>query len=522
MTDITMPQLGETVTEGTITRWNKAVGDKIDEDEVLFEVSTDKVDSEVPSPVSGYIAEILVPEGDTVPIGAKLAVISSEAGGGAGTPAPAEEKAPAPEQAAAVTQEQPTPPPAPEPEPAPPAAPVPQPQPEPAPPAAPVPPQPEPATAAAVPPQPQPEPATQGNGKVGGKVLSPVVRKLIAEHGIDPAQVPGSGQGGRITRNDVLSYIDKVKQSPAAASGATAPTTAPAAPAPQPQPQPQPQPAPAPQAPAPAAAPQPQPQPQPQPAAAAAPAPAAPTRPTAPAVPREGQTIPFSNIRRRTAEHMVRSLATSAHTLVVFEVDYFGVEKVRSKFKNAFKAEEGVSLTYLPFIARATIDAIREFPHVNATVGNDELIVHGAVNLGIAVDLNFEGLIVPVVHDAGAKRLRALAREMADLAARANSRKLSADDISGGTFTITNAGGFGTMLTAPVINQPQVAILSTDGIKKRPVAIELPDGSDGIAVHPVGNLALSFDHRAYDGAYASAFLARIREILETRDWSVEL
>ena len=219
---------------------------------------------------------------------------------------------------------------------------------------------------------------------------------------------------------------------------------------------------------------------------------------------------------------MVRSLATSAHTLVVFEVDYFAVEKVRSKHKNAFKAEEGVSLTYLPFIARATIDAIREFPHVNATVGNDELIVHGEVNLGIAVDLNFEGLIVPVVHDAGSKRLRALAREMGDLAARANSRKLSADDISGGTFTITNAGGFGTMLTAPVINQPQVAILSTDGIKKRPVAIELPDGSDGIAVHPVGNLALSFDHRAYDGAYASAFLARIREILETRDWSIEL
>ena len=496
MTDITMPQLGETVTEGTITRWNKAVGDKIEEDEVLFEVSTDKVDSEVPSPISGFISEILVPEGDTVPIGAKLAVISSESGGAAPAAAPAEEKAPEPEQAPAVAQEEPavattaaatdrgresaapggTETPAP-------AAPT------------------DRGRESAAPGGTETPASTDGNGKLGGKVLSPVVRKLIAEHGIDPAQVSGTGQGGRITRNDVLAHIDQLKQSPAAAS---APAAAPAAPAPA---------APQPAAPAPAAA------PAAQPAAASAPAPA---RPEAPAVPREGQVIPFSNIRRRTAEHMVRSLATSAHTLVVFEVDYMGVEKVRSKVKNAFKAEEGTSLTYLPFIARATIDAIREFPHVNATVGNDELIVHGEVNLGIAVDLNFEGLIVPVVHDAGSKRLRALAREMSDLASRANSRKLSADDISGGTFTITNAGGFGTMLTAPVINQPQVAILSTDGIKKRPVAIELPDGSDGIAVHPVGNLALSFDHRAYDGAYASAFLARIKQILETRDWSVEL
>ena len=498
MTDITMPQLGETVTEGTITRWNKAVGDKIEEDEVLFEVSTDKVDSEVPSPISGFISEILVPEGDTVPIGAKLAVISSEAGGAAPAAAPAQEKAPEPEQAPAVAQEEQAPPAPTEGgrESAAPGGTEPPAQPQAT----------EGGRESAAPggnmPPADSEGGTEGNGKLGGKVLSPVVRKLIAEHNIDPAQISGTGQAGRITRNDVLAYIDQVKQSPAPA--AAAPAAAPAPPAPAPAPA-------APQPSAPAAAPAPQP--------AAAPAP---SRPAAPAVPREGQVIPFSNIRRRTAEHMVRSLATSAHTLVVFEVDYIGVEKVRSKVKNAFKAEEGTSLTYLPFIARATIDAIREFPHVNATVGNDELIVHGEVNLGIAVDLNFEGLIVPVVHDAGSKRLRALAREMADLAGRANSRKLSADDISGGTFTITNAGGFGTMITAPVINQPQVAILSTDGIKKRPVAIELPDGSDGIAVHPVGNLALSFDHRAYDGAYASAFMARIKQIIETRDWSVEL
>jgi pyruvate dehydrogenase E2 component (dihydrolipoamide acetyltransferase) len=491
MTDIVMPQLGETVTEGTITRWNKKVGDEIAEDEVLFEVSTDKVDSEVPSPTAGYIAEILVQEGETVAIGEKLAVISAEAGGGGGSSAPAAE-APAAESAAAtedLVEQVPAPPePAVAPRPEPVQAEAPAPQPEPEPQAAPA--------AQAV-------PGEKPDRKMNGKLLSPVVRKLVADNGIDPSQIEGTGQGGRITRNDVLAFIDRSKQSGGAAQPATASAPAPARAAPAAA-------APA----APAAAPM-------APASSPTPAPV-PARPAAPAVPRGGQTIPFSNIRRRTAEHMVRSQATSAHTLVVFEVDYSAVDKVRRKQKDAFKAEEGTSLTYLPFIARATIDAIREFPHVNATVGNDELIVHGEVNLGVAVDLNFEGLIVPVVHDAGSKRLRALAREMADLAKRAHSRKLGADDISGGTFTITNAGGFGTMLTAPVINQPQVAILSTDGIKKKPVVVALPDGTDAIAIHPVGNLALSFDHRAYDGAYASAFLARIKEILETRDWSVEL
>ncbi len=234
------------------------------------------------------------------------------------------------------------------------------------------------------------------------------------------------------------------------------------------------------------------------------------------------EVVPFSNIRKRTAEHMVRSLDTSAHTLVVIEVDYQNVDKVRERVKDQFRAQEGVGLNYLPFIARAVVDAIREFPHVNATVGNDELIVHHYVNLGIAVDMNFQGLIVPVVKDADGKRLRVLAREVADLANRARAKKLGADEIAGGTFTITNAGPFGTLITAPVINQPQVAILATDGIKPRPVALPVPDGSYGIAVHPVGNLCLSFDHRAYDGAYASAFLAKVKEILETRDWSSEV
>jgi 2-oxoglutarate dehydrogenase E2 component (dihydrolipoamide succinyltransferase) len=208
--------------------------------------------------------------------------------------------------------------------------------------------------------------------------------------------------------------------------------------------------------------------------------------------------------------------------LSAVEVDFENVDRVRRAHREEFKEREGTSLTYLPFIARTVVDTIEEFPHVNASVGDNELIVHHRIHLGIAVDLSFEGLIVPVVHDADGKRMRALAREIADLAARARNRKLGADDISGGTFTITNPGPFGTFITAPVINQPQVAILSTDGVKKRPVAIELPDGSNGIAVHPVGLLALSFDHRAFDGAYASAFLNRCREILETRDWEAEL
>ena len=219
---------------------------------------------------------------------------------------------------------------------------------------------------------------------------------------------------------------------------------------------------------------------------------------------------------------MVRSQATSAHVLVAIEVDFANVDKARGPARAAWKEEEGFSLTYLPFVSRAVIDAIRDFPHVNASVEDENLVVHRAVHLGFAVDISFEGLIVPVVHDADSKRLRSIARELADLAARARSKKLSADEIQGGTFTITNPGGYGTLITAPVINQPQVAIVSTDGVKKRPVVVALPDGTDGIAIHPVGVVAMSFDHRAFDGAYASAFVARVRDILETRDWSQEL
>jgi 2-oxoglutarate dehydrogenase E2 component (dihydrolipoamide succinyltransferase) len=232
--------------------------------------------------------------------------------------------------------------------------------------------------------------------------------------------------------------------------------------------------------------------------------------------------IPHSNIRKRSAEHLRRSLDTSAHDYASIEVDYEGVEKVRRAHKDAWRAEVGFGLTYLPFISRAGIDAIHEFPEVNATFTDEALIVHNSLNLGIAVDLDFKGLMVPVIRDADGKRMRAIARDVSDLASRARSKKLTPDDISDGTFTITNPGPYGTLLTMPIINQPQVAILSTDGVKRRPVVVELPDGTESIAIHSMGNLALSWDHRAFDGAYAAAFLHKLKELLETRDWSAEL
>jgi 2-oxoglutarate dehydrogenase E2 component (dihydrolipoamide succinyltransferase) len=232
--------------------------------------------------------------------------------------------------------------------------------------------------------------------------------------------------------------------------------------------------------------------------------------------------VPHARIRKATAEHMVRSLATSAHVYCTIEVDFEHVETVRRAHKEAFKADEGMSLTYLPFICRAVADAIRAFPEVNATFAPDELIIHDDLHLGIAVDLDFKGLLVPVVTDAGEKRLRAIARDIADLADRARNRKLSPDELSGGTLTITNPGPFGTTMTLPIINQPQVAILSTDAVKRRPVVVTGPDGSEAIAIHSVGFLTLTWDHRAFDGAYAAAFLSRTKELLETMDWAQEL
>ncbi|TAN24109.1 MAG: 2-oxo acid dehydrogenase subunit E2 [Actinomycetota bacterium] len=496
MADITMPQLGETVTEGTVTKWLKKVGDSVAQDEIIFEVSTDKVDSEVPSSASGVLTQILVEEGETVDVGTVLAVVSS----GDEAPAPAPQAA-APEPAPQAAAPEPAPQAAPGPAPAPQAA-----APEPAPQAA----APEPAPQAAPGPAPAPQrevPAQETNGSL---LLSPVVRKLIHDNGINPSDIVGTGAGGRITRSDVLTYLDK--KASGEFQGEAQVAAAPAQPAPA------------------QAAPIQNPEPQqgslaptvaPEPSRSQSPATRSVPVGSGLAGPRD-ETIPFTNIRRRTAEHMVRSKATSPHALVSIEVDFEAVEKVRKAVRDQFRAEEGFSLTYLPFISRATVEAMRTFPHLNASVGEDSLIVHRDLNLSIAVDLDQEGLIAPVIHGADTKRLRGLARDIRDLADRARSKHLTADDISGGTFTITNPGPFGTFMTVSIINQPQVAILSTDGVKRKPVVVTQPDGSESIAIHSVGIMALSFDHRVIDGAYAAAFLARVKEIIETWNWAQEL
>ena len=232
--------------------------------------------------------------------------------------------------------------------------------------------------------------------------------------------------------------------------------------------------------------------------------------------------IALSRIRQATGSHMVMSKGVSPHAFSVVEVDFANVDATRNRVKDEFKSSEGFSLTYLPFITRAVVDALTDFPHMNASVGDDQLVVHRYIDLGIAVDLDYQGLLVPVVRDAETKRLRAISREINDLASRARSRRLSPDEITGGTFTITNNGSAGSVLTMPIINQPQVAILSTDAIVKKPVVVNVPGGGESIAIHPVGNLAMAWDHRAFDGAYAAGFLSRIKEILETRDWSSEV
>ncbi|HEY4929573.1 MAG TPA: dihydrolipoamide acetyltransferase family protein [Acidimicrobiales bacterium] len=497
-----MPQLGETVTEGTITKWFKAVGDTVARDEPLFEVSTDKVDSEVPSPAAGVLTAILVEEGDTVDVGVALAVIDGDAGTGSGAPAP-EVAAVAPAAAPAPTTST-----APAPVPAPVAARAPVPASAPTRSATPVTPvspalsslPDEPVPPSAVPPAPIPSPAAVAPtgsrlpstpaAADQARLLSPVVRKLLAEHDLDPSTIRGTGLEGRITRADVEAVIE----------GGTPPAAVPSIAAQRPAPI------------APSSAPPP------------------PPAPTAPAVPttdgvRPGardEVVPFTNIRRRTAEHMIRSKATSAHTLMVREIDYEKVEQVRRAHGDRFREDEGFGLTYLPFVARATVEALAEYPHLNASVGNDTLVVHHDLNLGIAVDLDNEGLIVPVVHNAEELNLRGMARRIRDVADRARTKRLSLDDISGGTFSITNAGPFGTLITGAIINQPQVAILSTDGVSRKPVVVELPDGTESIGIHSVGLVAMNFDHRAVDGAYVARFLARLAAILDDRDWVGEL
>ncbi|MFI0462205.1 MAG: dihydrolipoamide acetyltransferase family protein [Ilumatobacteraceae bacterium] len=455
MAEITLPQLGETVTEGTITKWFKKVGDSVALDEPLFEVSTDKVDTEVPSPISGVLTEIRVAEGDTVPVGTVIAVVGDAGAASAPAAAPAASAAVVTSTLASSNVS------------APPPAPV-------------------ASTPAAAPStlassnvsESSPASATGSSGT--STVLSPVVRKLIAENNLDAAAITGTGPGGRITRDDVLAAISR--------GGATTAAPAPAAPAA---------------------------------TSTVASVPQRAATPKAVAGSRD-EVVALSKIRQATGAHMVASKANSPHVLSVVEVDYANVDVTRLRVKEEFKAQEGFSLTYLPFIARAVVDALADFPHMNSSLGDNELIVHRYVDLGIAVDLDYQGLLVPVVRDAEGKRLRALSREINDLATRTRSRHLSPDEISGGTFTISNNGSAGSVLTMPVINQPQVAILSTDAISKKPVVIEVPGFSESIAIHPVGNLAMAWDHRAFDGAYAAGFLSRVKLILETRDWSSEV
>ncbi|MEX0826282.1 MAG: dihydrolipoamide acetyltransferase family protein [Acidimicrobiia bacterium] len=521
---VTMPQLGETVTEGTILRWAKQAGDTISEDEVLLEISTDKVDTEVPSSWSGTVLEILVPEGQTVAVGTPLAIIG-EAGESV---APA--ATPAAEPAAATAEPAPA-------AAAPPAVEAPPPVEVQDPPAA-APPVVAPATSTA-----PSAPEAPAAGKVG--MLSPVVRRIAAEAGVDLSQVVGTGRGGRITRKDVEQFVASgpaveapAAPAPAPAPAAEAPAPAPAAPvadvaaAEAPAPAPTEAPASTPEAPvalpaaetpvpaapaavpaAPAAAPTP---------AAAPQAPAA--KPVSVAAAAGDQVEDLDRLRVRIAENMTRAKQTAAHVWTSVEVDYEALERVRQRHRDAFKEREGFSLTYLPFISRATIDALNAFPVVNSSfdLPNKKRVLHGQINLGYSVDLDEGGLVVMTLRGTDGLRMKGIARGVKQLADKARSGKMEPDDLAGSTFTITNPGPFGSFMSVPIINVPNVAILSTDTVAKRAVVITDKDGNDGLAIHHVGYLGLTWDHRAFDGSTAVKFLARIKENLETWDWEQEL
>jgi pyruvate dehydrogenase E2 component (dihydrolipoamide acetyltransferase) len=464
--DVVMPQMGVSVSEGTITRWLKQEGETIEADEPLLEISTDKVDTEVPSPASGTLTQILVQEGETVDVGTKLGQI----GGGAGeaAPAAAPEPAPEPATAAAATEadaaspaETPAPT-APEPSAAPPAA-------------APA--------------------APSGNGKA---FVSPVVARIASEHGVDPSQVPGTGSGGRVTKKDILAFVESGGAQEQAHPAAEAPAPAPA------QAQPE--------APAPAAPP--------------AQAPPPPPKPPAPAPVAAGETLPGETVepvtamRRGIAEHMRRSLDTAAHVTSAIEVDFSRVVDVREQLKKEYQAAYGVNPTYLAFVAKASVETLRDYPYVNAELRGDSIVTRSFVNLGIAVELaEGKGLIVPVLRNAEGLNLLGLARGIAEIAAKARNKQLVPDDVQGGTFTITNPGGYGTFHGTPVISQPQSAILGTYALVKRPWVVQDELGKDVIAIRPLMNITLTYDHRLVDGAYAGRFLRDLRERLE--NWEGE-
>jgi pyruvate/2-oxoglutarate dehydrogenase complex dihydrolipoamide acyltransferase (E2) component len=459
--EVVMPQMGVSVSEGTVTRWLKQPGDHVARDEALLEISTDKVDTEIPSPGEGILTQVLVQEGQTVEVGTLLAVIAAAGALSAETEIASEEPP------AAVT---------------------------------------EPVTAAVVPeaavapssPVAQPD----GNGRT---FVSPVVSRIAAEHGVDPSVIAGTGQGGRVTKRDILSYIEAgtpvAAVAPAQPVQAETPPAVPAAPA-----------APAPPAP---------PAPAPVPVAAAAPTPGQ-TPPPAEQVPLSaGETEePMTVMRRGVMAHMRKSLDTSAHVTSAIEVDMSRVVEAREALKAEYQRSHGVNPTYLAFISRATIDTLVDWPWINSEIRGEKIVSRSFVNLGIAVALEEgRGLIVPVIRNAQDMNLLGIARAIADLAQRARTKKLLPDDVQGGTFTITNPGGFGTFHGTPIINQPQVAILGTYALVKRPWVVQDTLGKDVIAIRPLMNITLTYDHRLVDGAYSGGFMKDLKERLEAWDES---
>jgi pyruvate dehydrogenase E2 component (dihydrolipoamide acetyltransferase) len=461
--DVVMPQMGVSVSEGTVTKWLKQEGEQVEADESLLEISTDKVDTEVPSPASGTLTQILVQEGETVEVGTKLAIIGGDGATAAqtGEPAPDVQEpatAHAAAESAAVSAAPSTPPSA--------------------------------DTVDEVQPAPTAESeATEAPSTNGKTFVSPVVAKIASEHGVDPSQVQGTGRGGRVTKKDILNFIES--------GGQAAPPAAPPAP---PE---------APKAPAPV--------PAPAPATATAPAPPV----AAPAPSQPGESFePVTAMRRGIAEHMRRSLDTSAHVTSAIEVDMSRVSAIRAKLKNEYQQSYGVNPTYLIFVARAATDTLQEYPWINGELRGEQIVTRSYVNLGFAVELqDGKGLIVPVVKNAETLNLLGMAKAVTDIAQRARDKKLLPDEVQGGTFTITNPGGYGTFHGTPVISQPQAGILGTYAVVKRPWVIQDNMGEDVIAIRPIMNLTLTYDHRLVDGALAGRFLRDLRKKLETWDES---
>lgn len=393
--DVIMPQLGETVAEGLISGWYKKAGDAVEKGDVLLDVETDKVATEIEAPASGILTSIDVPEGETVDVGTVLAVIAVDG-------EVVVEKSPAAAEATAVEDVA--------------------------------------------------KPTSGGlPSKKAGERLSPAVRRLLKEHNLNITDIPGTGRDGRVTRQDVVDFVES--DNAGSASGG-------------------------------------------------------------------GERIPFDRVKKITAEHMVRSKATSPHVLQTIDVDFHAVDASRLARKEQWKFDKGYSLSYLPYVARAVCKAIADFPHVNASVEGDTLLVHPEINLAIAIDLSHKGLVAAVTRNAGELSVPKLAEQFNDLVTRARSNKLKPDDLQGGTYTLSNPGPFGTLFTAPIINQPQVGILSMDAVKKRPHVVE-SDAGDAIEIRPVGILSHSFDHRAIDGAYSAAYLQRLQSIIQETDWDSE-